>query len=229
MIMPDRENYAADFFSHWSPEMTYVLGYFCADGCMFVNPRGAKYIAFYSTDRELIVKIRELLGSHNKITVRKRSNPKWNDLFALQIGSKKIYSDLVSLGLQTNKARRLSLPDIPDAYVRHFVRGYFDGDGCISYGYYKRKNRNKTSQSVMVRFASCSKNFLENLSRNVSLVAGIGRGGISKNSSGYHLVYAKNDSSKLFNFMYNNVSSKQYLKRKHTKFQEAVNAIGAVA
>ncbi|MCX5712302.1 MAG: LAGLIDADG family homing endonuclease, partial [Candidatus Omnitrophica bacterium] len=112
-------------------------GFFCADGCMFINPRGSRYIAFYSTDRELIYKISRLLRSRNKISVRKRSNPSWKESFCLQIGSKEIYNTLLKLGLKPAKANRLSLPEIPRKYFRHFVRGYFDGAGCVSHGYYK--------------------------------------------------------------------------------------------
>lgn len=218
-----------DFFDKWSPQMAYVLGHFCADGCMFINPRGSKYISFYSVDNDLIVKIKRLLNSKNKIGIRKRSNANWKKLFSLQIGSRKIYSDLLKLGLSSAKANRLSLPNVPGEYLSHFVRGYFDGDGCISCGYYKRKDRSRKNFLLMVRFASGSKDFLDNLSRALSLTIDLKRGCISKNMGGFHLIYSKNDSGKLFNFMYNDVSNKEYLESKYTKFQKAIKIIGAVA
>lgn len=39
-----------EFFKCWTSEMAYVLGYFSADGSMFINPRGSRYIEFTSTD-----------------------------------------------------------------------------------------------------------------------------------------------------------------------------------
>lgn len=63
-----------DFFKKWSAEMAYVLGYFAADGCMFVNPRGSRYISFSSTDREILEKIKRMLKSKHKIALRKRYN-----------------------------------------------------------------------------------------------------------------------------------------------------------
>jgi intein-encoded DNA endonuclease-like protein len=215
-----------NFFNAWSSQMAYVLGYFCADGCMFINPRGSKYISFYSVDSELILKIKRLLKTKNKISIRNRDRENWNKLFSLQIGSKKAYSDLLKLGLMTSKAKRLSLPDIPDEYLRHFVRGYFDGDGCISYGYYKRKNRAKSNFSLMVRFASASKDFLSNLSKRLSLAVGLKRGCVCRNSAGFHLIYAKKDTMKLFNFMYNSVSGREFLRRKYNKFREAFKTMG---
>lgn len=218
-----------NFFAKWTPQMAYVLGYFCADGCMFVNPRGSRYIAFYSSDKESIMRIRSMIGLENKITQRERNNVNWKRLFSLQIGSKKIYANFLKLGLSPNKAKRLSLPKVPDKYLHHFVRGYFDGDGCISYGNYKKKNRGKPSFVLMLRFASGSRVFLESLSRKLSSSAGLNGGGILKNTGGFHLVYSKKDTMKLFDFMYNRVSSQQYLQRKYKKFQEALEIIGAVA
>ncbi len=217
------------FFNRWSLSMAYVLGYFCADGCMFINPGGSKYVSFYSTDNELIAKTKRLLNSKNKIAVRDRKNVNWKKLFSLQIGSKSMYSDLLKLGLMSTKAKRLSLPNIPDKYLRHFVRGYFDGDGCISHGYYKRKYRRKNNFILMARFASSSKNFLDNLSRKLSLSADLKGGCLCKNSGGFHLIYSKNDTVKLFNFMYNRVSREEFLERKYNKFQEALKILGVVA
>src|SRR3989338_4819696 len=34
------------FFKKWSSEMAYVLGFFAADGCMYINPRGSRYFCF---------------------------------------------------------------------------------------------------------------------------------------------------------------------------------------
>ncbi|MEL3972227.1 LAGLIDADG family homing endonuclease [Rossellomorea oryzaecorticis] len=39
-------------------------------------------------------------------------------------------------GIQPNKSLSIQLPTIPDSYLNHFIRGYFDGDGSI----YKSRN-----------------------------------------------------------------------------------------
>jgi hypothetical protein len=41
--------------------MAYVLGYFAADGSMYVNSHGAKCIDFVSTDREILEHVKHLL------------------------------------------------------------------------------------------------------------------------------------------------------------------------
>jgi hypothetical protein len=59
-IQRTKGNLNVDFFKKWSTEMAYVLGYFAADGCMFINPRGSKYVSFTSTDREILEKVKRL-------------------------------------------------------------------------------------------------------------------------------------------------------------------------
>lgn len=45
-----------------------------------------------------------------------------------------MYNHLVEIGLYDNKTKTLNSKNlkIPDIYIWHFIRGYFDGDGCIS-------------------------------------------------------------------------------------------------
>ena len=147
----------------------------------------------------------------------------------LQIGSREIYEDLLQLGLTPNKEFRLSLPAVPGKYLRHFVRGFFDGDGYVSYGYYKRKNRRSRIFVLMVRFASASKKFLQNLSQRVSLITDIEEGYISRNGTNFHLTYAKASSIKLYRYFYEQVPKECFLERKYNKFREALRVIGAVA
>lgn len=66
--------------------MAYVLGFFTADGSMIKNKRGAHFIEFEITDKDLLFRIRDLLGSNHKITTRDRNK---SLSYRLQIGSKK--------------------------------------------------------------------------------------------------------------------------------------------
>ena len=50
----------------------------------------------------------------------------------LNIRSKKIVSKLSEYGIRKAKSLTLNFPDnITKKYIRHFIRGYFDGDGSI--------------------------------------------------------------------------------------------------
>ncbi|MCX5707209.1 MAG: hypothetical protein NTW13_06140 [Candidatus Omnitrophica bacterium] len=212
-----------DFFKSWSAEMAYVMGYFCADGCMFSNSGGSKYISFVSIDHELLENVKIMLQSTQDIKVKKQSRPNCKPTFLLQIGSKEIYNDISKLGLLPNKELRLKPPSVPSQYFRHFLRGYFDGDGCISSGYYKRRNRKSKVLIVSVRFASGTKSFLESLKKTLYYLIKLKGGSVSKSGGCYYLGYSINDSRRLFEFMYNKIDSCFYLKRKYNSFLKVFN------
>jgi intein-encoded DNA endonuclease-like protein len=201
--------------------MAYVLGYFCADGCMFINSGGSQYISFVSIDKELLEKIKWILKSTHKIAPKRQERPNCKPTFWIQIGCKEIYADIKSLGLSSKKEHRLKLPSIPSPYLRHFLRGYFDGDGCITFGSYKRKNRKSKTSLVTTRFASASREFLADIKQRIGQLTGIKGGFITRWDSCNYLVYAKSDSKRLFRYMYNKINSDFYLKRKYNSYSRA--------
>lgn len=222
--MPIFKTRNEDFFKKWTPEMAYVLGFFAADGNMIKNKRGAHFIEFQITDKNLLHKIRKLLGSNHKITTRRR-NSNCKNCYRLQIGSKEIFNDLLKLGMAPNKSKTIDLPFVPDKYFSDFVRGYFDGDGCVSCGIYNRKNRKSKNYLFNSRFTSGSKIFLENLLekfRNNNIMKG---GFIYDKRGSFDLVFSTNDTKKLFRFMYSNIKNCIFLERKYNKFCEGLKLL----
>lgn len=221
-----------DFFKKWSIEMAYVLGYFCADGGMFLNSGDSKYIHFVSTDYELLNKVRYILKSKHKIALKRKGNRKWKDTYILQIGSKEIYDSLKDLGLTPNKESRLVLPNVPEKYYRHFVRGYFDGDGCISYNFYRKSNNIiKKYMNQQVVFAAANKDFIKALSNKISEVAQVSFSCLKSakdRNSHYLTYYRKADILRLFKFMYKDVNVSLYLNRKYKKFIKWLRLVGVV-
>ena len=219
--MPISKTINKDFFKVWSPEMAYVLGFFTADGNMIRNKRGAHFIEFQITDKNLLYLIRKLMGSNHKITERKR-NTKWKNAYRLQIGSKEIFNDLLRLGLTPAKSKIIDLPNIPNAYFSHFVRGYFDGDGNVSFGYFKKSDRKNRSYHLSTRFTSGSRLILDNLRIKLQDIIKTG-GSISNSENTWRLNYSVSDSKKLFRFMYEDdkLNNLIYLKRKYRIYKNA--------
>lgn len=206
--------------------MAYVLGFFTADGNLTINPRGGHYIEFTSCDRVILERIKKLLDSEHKISKRVRHNPKWKDAYRFQIGSKKVFNDLVNLGLSPRKSNSIKFLKVPNEFLGDFIRGYFDGDGNVSFGRYWRKDRQKWYYILSTRFTSGSIGFLKGLKE--SLKSYIFGGGIyEKNRGGYDLEFSLRDSIALYNLMYNNISSDLYLNRKYKIFKKALNILGA--
>ena len=203
--------------------MAYILGYFAADGSMVRNKRGAHFIEFVSTDKELICLVRSALQSNHKISERIREKSQ-KTLYRLQIGSKEIFSDLRLHGFTQNKSLSLSLPNMPRGYRSHFVRGYFDGDGCVYFKKHWAKDRQKMRWVFTSRFTSGSRIFLEGLLCALRK-EGIKGGFITTKNRGFELVLSHRDSLALYRFLYDTILNGLYLSRKRTLFRKAIKTL----
>ncbi|OGE64415.1 hypothetical protein A3J13_00335 [Candidatus Daviesbacteria bacterium RIFCSPLOWO2_02_FULL_36_8] len=212
------------FFDTWSPDMAYILGYFASDGCMYQNKRGSHYISFTSTDIEIIQLIKKILGVTNEIETYKSKFVNWKLRYTIQIGSKSIFKRFEQLGFTPNKSLTLSFPNIPDALLGHFIRGYFDGDGCATFRYYKRKNRPNPTRILSIRFRCGSQIFIGKLRKELKKSLNIS-GYLYFHSNAYELVYSTKDVLKLFRFMYPE-RDVPHLGRKRTILQKGLNGLG---
>ncbi len=222
-IQRTKQKVNIDFFKKWTKDMAYLLGFFAADGGMFINSGGSKYLQFTSTDYEILEKIRTLLLAKQKIALKKKISKNHKDCYLLQIGSKEMFHDLKSLGFTPNKELNMNLPRISDKYFSHFLRGYFDGDGCISKSYYKKKDRKYKSYIISLIFTSGSERFLKEISRRLTKLLLIGKGCFCRNENSIWLKYGKGEAKIICDFMYSDLTSACFLERKYSKFREIFN------
>ena len=218
-----------DFFKRWTPEMAYVLGYFAADGTMFKNRRGGHFIEFHSTDKRLIEITRAALNSNHHIGIRMPGTGKGGKNhkigYRLQIGSKEMFADLHNLGFVQNKSLILTLPEIPSKCIADFVRGYFDGDGCIYFKRLKFADRKKPRWIVLSLFTSGSRRFLSNLHDTLKKY-GVEGGSLKNKARGFELMFSSKDSLALYRLMYNTApDTGLYLPRKYKLFRKAMRKL----
>jgi len=201
--------------------MAYILGFFVADGTMRITNRNTRFVEFQITDKELLGQIRDALGSNHTIGIRNR-NSKWKTAYRLQIGSKTLFGDLERLGMTQNKSKTVAMPYVPDKYFPDFLRGYFDGDGNVVFGRFKRSDCSSLRQVFSVRFTSGSELLLQNIHAKLSDMLEIN--GSLFWSKGWRLNYAGVASRKLFDFIYRGDAVEQliYLERKYKIFQDAI-------
>ena len=201
--------------------MAYVLGFFAADGTMVANKRGAHFIEFHSTDKQLLFIVKKLFGSNHKISTRDKHNPKWKIGYRLQIGSNEMFGDLVSLGFTPNKSLTIEFPKVPRRLLGDFIRGYFDGDGCVYFKKHRAKDRKRLRRVFSSRFTSGSKKFLQSLQIQLNFDGGF----ISQKKGGYELVFSHKNSLDLYRLMYHNDCHGLYLNRKYKLFRKAVSTL----
>lgn len=213
------------FFKEWSPEMAYVLGFFAADGSMISNVRGGKYIEFTNTDRSILEQIQNVTHSPHRIAERKPQTPQQRPVFRIQIGSKEWYTDLYALGFLPSKSKQLPMPKIPPAYFGDFVRGYFDGDGCVYYAKLQFAGRKNPRGILMTLFTSGCRPFLESFWKRLKK-AGVQGGSLKKKTNGFELVFSHKDSVALHRIMYHTGKVPElYLPRKREKLEHAIREL----
>lgn len=197
----------------WSPDLAYAVGLLTTDGNL--SPDG-RHINLTSKDIDQIRTFKCCLGLKNKIGKKSREPGKDKKYFQVQFGDVAFYAWLKSLGLSAKKSKTLGALKIPDGFFFDFLRGHFDGDGCIS-TYWDR--RWHSSYMFYLRFISASLKHLKWLQKTVKRLNRI-EGQVKSNSHVYELAFAKKSSRILFDKMYysENIPS---LKRKKLKILEA--------
>jgi len=228
----NRYQFDVNFFKKWSNEMVYVLGFLYADGGIEDTDFSSRtrYIQFTSKDREIIEKIKIALKSEHPIRFRppQTSIDKYGHLyrssggFYLRIGSKRVFADLIELGLIPNKSKVIKFPSIPVKYLGHFLRGYFDGDGTIYIEQRKGIKQKLIFKKANTIFCSGSKVFLKDLSTLLTKTLNLRRAKVYRGNREFRIVYFTKESAKIFKFMYKN-SFGLLLKRKFDNFRRFFN------
>ena len=208
------------FFKEWSAEMAYVLGFFIADGSMIINKRGGRYIDFWVTDYDILKRIRKVLGSNHKIKKKKRRKED-KAIYRLQIGSKEMFDDLLKLSVKPNKTGYEKMPKVAKEYLADFVRGYFDGDGTVSFSNYYQKDRDEIKKIIISGFTCKSKSFLEEIKERLYYEKVVNGSTLYYGGRAWRLRFSINDSRKLYDFMYSGkCKNGLYLKRKRNVFEK---------
>ena len=115
-----------DFFEEIDcEEKAYFLGLIMADGYISPNQRTIS-IALKREDEHILQKLLDCIGSESPLADKKNGKQK-----VLTIHSRKMVIDLERYSIKHNKTYTLAFPKLREDMYRHFIRGYFDGDGYI--------------------------------------------------------------------------------------------------
>ncbi len=208
------------FFDTWSDEMAYVLGYMYADGNIVSFPSiRAKYVRFFSTDKDRIELIRLLMNSEHRIHIEQRIASR-KPLYRIHIGSHRLFDALARHGVTPRKSLTCTFPDVPNAYLAAFVLGYFDGDGCA----FLERSKAGNPKKLLSVFTSGSREFLGTLHERLEIAAGITGTRLYQHGSSanaFQLRYATRNSMRLFQLIYgSDTLRKLALSRKYAIFMK---------
>lgn len=185
-------------------EKAYWLGFLYADGCI---TKGSLSISIQDCDKEHLEKFKQDIGAINhKITEIKKEN-KFGWHFSIR--DSQIINDLKKLGCIERKSLILVFPSedqVPQKYIYDFIRGYFDGDGTLSF--------NTRTKKPQIRFGFCgTKMFLESIKKILNL-----KNSLQKTGQAYTFVVSGNKIGlSFFEKIYNNPT--RFLNRKYSLYQ----------
>lgn len=207
-------------------ERAYILGLLFADGCVMDD--SSIRLGLQSRDRDILIKINTLLKNSRPISVTKLSDkhPNWQDHHRIVFQSKKMKDDLVSLGCTPRKTFSLKFPinHIPERLLHHFIRGYFDGDGCFYAGKLKSGSR-KGDIKYSVGMVS-TKSFCKTVEQLIKKYTDVNvytdaRFPERNNSTRQIKISGRIGSYKFLGWIYKDATI--YLQRKYDKYIEHIN------
>ena len=194
-------------------EKAYIMGWFYSDGSNSVSPNIAKIdVAEDSVD--ILIKIREVIGSNARIIPMKNSANSYAGenaqmLYRLGIYNKKVSKQIAALGICGNVTYTRTWPEwLSEDLEPHFIRGLIDGDGCISIG--KKKGFTISYYGT--------KMMCEGFSKVLSKIGVDHRHKIDKNGHHSIRIMKQAECVKFADYIYNDATI--YLNRKHDKYLE---------
>jgi len=199
-----------------SPIKSYILGFFYADACNHSNTNQVSF-ELQEKDKYIIEKVSdEIHFCKRPLSIIKKREDTHQYRYRLLITSKQISEDLERLGCTPNKSLTLKFPteeQVPDELLSHFIRGYFDGDGCI--------HSRECAHGIQVTFNVLgTKEFIETLQIIFENKCQIQRKQkLFKRNNVWSLTYGnKKDLKNIEDFLYKDCTD-FFLTRKRIKFE----------
>lgn len=112
----------------------YFLGLIIADGSVILDSKNKKSFALSLVEQDdyvLYSLSKEI--SDNLLPINKSLYTHRQNMSHLRFSDAEFVSNLEKYGVIPNKTYHTFFPDIPNDLLKHFIRGYFDGDGCVCF------------------------------------------------------------------------------------------------
>lgn len=193
-------------------EKAYWLGFLYADGYNNCGDKRHVTLKLQGRDGYMIKRFRDALEStHPIVDVIDNGKPQ----VYIRICNKKLSMDLEKLGAGQCKSLILEFPaddQVPNHLVRHFIRGYFDGDGCIT------MNRNRPTH-CQINFC-LTRSFGEKLNKLLKEMVDV-NGSLYRQPPNqiHHLAFSgRKGVLRFMNWMYHE-SDGLFMIRKHDRYE----------
>ena len=198
----------------------YFLGFIYADGCLIEDNTNYRYklnLKIHKKDKHILEDFIKSVDGEMDIWENKKRNT-----CEISLSGKKIVNDLKNKGVLSNKTFTIKYPNIDEKLERHFLRGYFDGDGCIRVHTDKRDN----TQRGDLRIVGGSIEMINKINERMNVLFGTNINKLygPKNKKYKFIGWSgMTDIEKIYNGLYEN--SYLFLHRKKTIFDYVIHLI----
>lgn len=207
LLKPKSANYK--IFDKLNNEAVYWLGLIFADGCISSkNYKNDKYshhifeLGLINSDEEHIKNFAKFISYTNKIYYT-------NEMCRICISNEHLWERLNELGCVPNKSTILKFPEyLTEEQIPHFIRGYCDGDGCLTWC-------DKNHKVPKISFIGCY-DFINQLNQKLPLTKN--NAIIKENENVYTVNYTGKNAYLIAKWLYDTSNSK--LQRKFERYKE---------
>ena len=189
-------------------EKAYWLGFLYADGCVSFSESKVE-LSLAEKDLHHIEKFKAFMGVNNKICYREKSKA-----YRISFRSEKCKNDLIDKGCTPRKSLTLNFPteqQVPTYLIKHFIRGYFDGDGWFT-------NTDSCFQVGIIGTQNFLQGFLDTVN-NINIqnkIFNVHR----ENGAKRYIFGARQDVTNFLNWIYKDAAV--YLDRKYEAYQDFI-------
>lgn len=216
-------------------EKAYLLGFFLADGSIYKEPIETRHsyifkVGLAEKDLEIIEYFKKYVCPNSKIRTSKYKKGAKNRMDVKHIAwtsrqMNRVFCDIYGIKPRKTYDIFYEFPFqlIEPSLIRHFIRGYFDGDGCVT----------RCNEGIKIEFYATSLPFLKQMAEIIKNDIGICNTFtfVKKSTMILHNFYFHMNSTMkrkdyvkiIYDYLYEN--SNIYLKRKKAKFDEYLNTV----
>lgn len=198
-------------------EKAYWLGFIAADGNLHASvknkPINRIQINLKKDDKNHLEKFQRAIKSNYILNEKVVNN---SSVVQLKINCTKMCNDLIAKNITPKKSLIVTMPELPQHLVRHYIRGYFDGDGNIK-NFYDKNNRHRYNFNIVGGI-----DMLEQIQQHIPCSTSIYK--LKRVNEIFSLeTTKKNNIIIIYNYLYNNATI--YLERKKDIFDDLMSRL----
>lgn len=203
-------------------DKAYIIGIISADGFLL---KARKQVRISLTDFDVLEDIKSKLNYSKPLNVRKKQKEGHKLSKTLIIANTKIYDDILAIGITPAKSYTNSIPNIPNDLMPDYIRGFFDGNGCIYITLNKKSPNSIIAEIKIVSTIVLCTELMEYL-KNKNIRSSVDRDKRTDDRIGNLRLRTREDIISFYRLIYNNIDDGLFMKRKHDKFKPLIDKHG---